>query len=210
MSIKDNRLLKVVAAGAAAVMILGLAAAVTSAQRGPGGRQEWQDPGGPGGGFGRGMMGGPGMGGPGMRGGRGGPGGPLGLLGPEMRALELTDAQRELIRGVLASHQDASDAIGQEMAEARRGLHLTITADAENPDAIAAAVQAVSAVELKAALLQAQVHREVFAQLTPEQQQKAKELKADAEKRMKERTERMRERRKQVQDAMTIGDPGLV
>jgi Spy/CpxP family protein refolding chaperone len=131
-----------------------------------------------------------------MRGGRGGPGGPLGILGPEMRALELTDAQREQIRGVLAPHQEAFQAIGREMAEARRGLHQAITADAENPDVIGAAVQLVSAVELKAALLRAQVHREVWAQLTPEQQEKAKALKADAEKRMKERTERMRERRK--------------
>jgi Spy/CpxP family protein refolding chaperone len=127
-----------------------------------------------------------------------------------MRALELTDAQREQIRGVLTPHQEALQAIGREMAEARRGLHEAITADVENAGAISAAVQALSAVELKAALLQAQVHREVWAQLTPEQQQKAKELKADAEKRMKERAERMRERRKQVQDATTIGDPGLV
>ena len=35
MSIKDSRLLKIVAGGAAALMVLGLAAAVTSAQRAP-------------------------------------------------------------------------------------------------------------------------------------------------------------------------------
>ncbi|MEW5983894.1 MAG: Spy/CpxP family protein refolding chaperone [Acidobacteriota bacterium] len=211
MSIKDNRLLKVVAAGAAAMMILGLAAAVTSAQRGSGDPARLQGPGGPGGpggpmgGRGRGMLGGPGM-----RGGRGGPGGPLGVFGGGMRALELTDAQREQVRTVMESHQADLDALGARMAEARKALHDAITADVPNEALIREAAAGVAAVEADGAVLRSRIHAEVFSLLTAEQQQKAKELKAEHEKRMKERTDRMRERRKQIQDTMRIGDPGLV
>lgn len=212
MSIKDSRLLKVVAAGAAGVMILGLAAVVTSAQRGLRDGPPMVGQGGPGGAMGRGMMGGPGM-----RGGRGRPGGPLGMLGPGMRALELTDEQRQQIREAIQSHQPEFEAIGKEMGAARRALQEAITADEIDLVAIGNRVDAVAAVEKKAAILRATAHAEVVALLTPEQQQKAKELKAQAEKRMKERTEQMRERRdqmrqrrQQIQDTTPIGDPGLV
>ena len=82
--------------------VSGLALATTFAQDGP-------PPGEPGA-----HRRGPGPGGPDGFGGPGGPGGPMGLLGefgPGLRALELTDAQREQIRGI-AKTSSARSAIG--------------------------------------------------------------------------------------------------
>lgn len=225
MNTRDNRLVKAVAAGAAAVMVLGLASVGTQAERPQGDRQQVQGPAGPGGGPGRGMMGRPGMGGPGMGrpgmgvpgmrgpGMRGGPGGPLGILGPAARALELTDAQHEQIRGVMESHKTAFESLGPKLAEARKALHDAITADVVDEAAIRAQAAAVAAIEADEAVLRATVHSEVVKVLTAEQQERLKTLKAEGERRMQERSERVRQRREQIrqyQDTMPIGDPGLV
>jgi len=207
-----------VAAGAAAVMVLGLASAGTQAARQQGDRPQVQRPAGPGGGFGRGMMGappmgGPGLGGPGMRGGRGGPGGPLGILGPAARALELTDAQREQIRGVMEPHKAAFESLGPKRAEARKALHDAITADVLDEAAIRSQAAALAVIEADEAVLRATIHAGVVKVLTAEQQEKLKALRAEGEKRMQERSERVRQRREQIrqyQDTMPIGDPGLV
>lgn len=151
-----------------------------------------QDPAAPGGHRGAGMMGqgmmGPG--GPGMRGGPGG--GPFGMLGPGLRQLDLTDAQREQVRTIMESHRDAQKAIGDRMRTARKALQDAIAADTFDENAVRAAAGAVSAVDADAAVLQAKIHGEVFAILTPEQVKKAKELRTEMENRMKEGRGRMR------------------
>jgi len=60
--------------------------------------------------------------------------------------------------------------------------------------AIRAMSAEVAAVQADAAVLRAKVHQEVFSLLTAEQQARAKELRAQAQTRMKERASRMRER----------------
>lgn len=138
-------------------------------------------PGGPGGfGFGRGP---------------GGPFGMLGELGRGLRQLELTDAQREQLRGVMQSHQAAFREIGDRLRIAHEALHSAVTADAVDEAAIRARSADVAAIQADAAVLRARVHQEVFSLLTAEQQAKARELKAQAEARMKERASRQRERR---------------
>jgi periplasmic protein CpxP/Spy len=141
-------------------------------------------PGGPGGfGFGRGP---------------GRPFGMLGELGRGLRELELTDAQREQLRGVMQSHQAEFREIGDRLRTAREALHAAVTADAVDEPAIRARSADVAAIEADAAVLRARVHQEVFSLLTAEQQAKAKELKAEAEARLKERASRLRERRSRV------------
>ena len=132
------------------------------------------------GGMGRGMMG---QGGPGMR---GGPGGPFGMAGLPLRGLELTDAQREQVRTIMESHSADQKAVGDKMIAARKALHEAIAADTLDEAAIRAAAAEVGAAEADAAVLQAKIHGEVFAILTPEQVKKAKELRSEMENRMKE------------------------
>jgi len=126
----------------------------------------------------------------GMRGGPGGPGGPgggpLGFLGPGARELNLTDAQREQIRTAVQAHQDEMKAIQERVAAARRALDSAVTGDAFDENAIRAAAGELAAAEADGAVLRARVHQAAFAVLTPEQKQKAKELKLQMEQRMKD------------------------
>ncbi len=127
--------------------------------------------------MGRGMMG---PGGPGMR------GGPGGMFGLPLRELALTDAQREQVKAIMESHRDEQKAAGDKMMAARKALHEAIAAETFNEAAIRAAAGEVGAAEADAAVLQAKIHGEVFAILTPEQVKKAKELRSNMENRMKE------------------------
>lgn len=138
-----------------------------------------------GGGRGRGHMG------------RGGPGGEFGRAGFGLRQLDLSDAQRQQVRTIMQSHRDEFKAIGEKMRTARGRLHDAVQADSVNEEAIRTASSDLSQVQADAAVLRAKVHQEVFATLTPEQQQKAKTLRAEAEKRRDERRQRMEQRLKE-------------
>jgi len=173
--------------------ISGLALATTFAQDGP--PQDGPPPGGP-------RMHRMGPGGPGGPRGPGGPGGPgglmgglLGELGPGLRALELTDAQREQIRGIATSHEAEFREIGERLRTAHQGVEALVTADAVDETAIRARSGEVAAVEADAAVMRARVHQEVFGVLTAEQQAKARDLRAQMAARMKERSENRKERR---------------
>jgi Spy/CpxP family protein refolding chaperone len=169
---------------AAAVVMAGIGV-VVSAQMGP--RHGMGAGQGPGGSGGAGMMG-PG---PGMRGGPGG--GPFGMIGQELRMLDLSDAQRQQVRAILDSHKDELKGIGDRMQTARKALHDAITADAVDETAIRTKAADVALVDADAAVLHAKMHAAVFAVLTPEQQQKAKELRGTMENRMKGGRERIRQ-----------------
>lgn len=127
-----------------------------------------------------------GMGGPG-RGGPMGPGGPLGImpmLGPE---LGLTDAQKDQIKNIAASHRDEWPALGDRARVARKALNDAVTADALDENLIRQRSAEVGAVESDLAVARARAHAEVFNLLTPDQKSKAKELHAHAENRMGQR-----------------------
>lgn len=175
----------VLAAGVAVALVAG-AAAVTAAARG-------QGPGG-----GPGMMG-PGPGGPdgpGFGPGRRGPGGPVGLM-RGLRGLDLSEAQRESVRAIAEQHKAEFQSIGERMRTAQKALHEVEIAETLDEAAIRAKVSDRAAVEADAAVLRARVHQEVWALLTPEQQQKARELRAQLEQRMQERHQRFQQRQQQ-------------
>jgi periplasmic protein CpxP/Spy len=139
-----------------------------------------------------------GPGGPGGRGFGPGPGGRFGMLGElghGLRQLELTDAQREQLRAVMQSHQAEFTEIGDRIRTAHEALDAVVSADSVDESAIRARSADVAAIQADAAVLRAKVHQEVFSLLTAEQQAKAKELRTQAQTRMKERASRMRERR---------------
>jgi len=68
-----------------------------------------------------------------------------------------------------------------------------VTADTVDDAAIKAAAARVAEVEVRAALLRATVHRDVFGLLTPEQQQKAKTMRNDAKARVRKAIDRVLE-----------------
>ena len=173
---------------ALAVITLGLGS-IAMAQPGAG------DGGGRRGHFGRGF----GPDGPGR-----GPGGPGGL---PLRELELTDAQREQVKGIFDSHKDEFQAIGERMKTARQAQVAAIEAQPLDEAAIRAKTAELATVEADAAVLRAKVQAAVFQVLTPEQQEKAKTLKAEQQKRRAEMRERFQERRQQRQQQKQQANP---
>jgi protein CpxP len=109
------------------------------------------------------------------------------MMGHALRALDLTDAQREQIRTILESHKNEFKPVAERMIVARQELNDAVTAGVVDEAAIRGAAAKVAAVEADAAVMRAKVHAEVFAVLTPEQQAKARELKAQARERLKQR-----------------------
>jgi periplasmic protein CpxP/Spy len=138
--------------------------------------------------------------------GRGGPGGPGGSGFP-LRQLDLTDAQREQVKAIFDSHKDEFQAIGERLKTARQAQVAAIETQPIDETAIRAKTTELSAVEADAAVLRAKVHAAVFQVLTPEQQEKAKALKAEHEKRRAEMRERFQERRQQRQQQKQQANP---
>jgi len=155
---------RAVAAGAVVALVVAVAAVgVAAQQQAPAGRNRLAAPGAPGMALRaavRGMV---------LRG---------------LRALDLTDAQREQIKGVMQASKDDFKAVARDMVAARRALNVAVTADAVDEAAIRAASAQVAEVEVRAALLRAKVHAGVQGVLTPEQQQKAKAMRGAARKRV--------------------------
>lgn len=153
--------------------------------------------------MGQGMMG-PGQG---MRGRPGG--GPFGMIGPELRALDLADAQHQQVQQIVTAHQGEITAISDRMMAARKALNDAITADTFDEGAIRAKAAEVSAVDADMAVLHAKVHAAVFAVLTPEQVKKAKELRGQMENRMKEGPRHMRQHGGQATEPRAEDDISL-
>lgn len=126
--------------------------------------------------------------------GRGGPGG-MSALGLPLRQLDLSEAQREQVRGIMNTHEAAFKEIGDRLRTAHQGVREAVGADTVDEAAIRARSAEVAAVEADAAVLRAKVRQDVLSILTAEQQASAKELRAAAETRMKERAGKVREHR---------------
>ncbi|MGD9905612.1 MAG: Spy/CpxP family protein refolding chaperone [Vicinamibacterales bacterium] len=139
---------------------------------------------------GRGMMG---------RRGPGGPDGPGGALALPLRGLDLSESQREQVRTALDGHKAEFDAVRSRLQTARGALQAAVTAETFNEAAVRQAAIDVAAVEADGAVLRAKVHSEVWALLTPEQQQKARDLRAQRTERQAQARERLGQRRQQRQ-----------
>jgi protein CpxP len=143
----------------------------------------------------RGDMGPMGQGGPGRPGrGPGGADGPAGII-PGLRALELTATQREQLNVAMASHKAEFEAHATARQAARQALHAVVTADVFDEAAIRQTSADLAVVDADGAVLRAKVHAEVWALLTPEQQQKAKAQQAEREARRGQIRARIEQRR---------------
>ena len=179
----------VFAAGLALSLVTGTAAVslVARGQGSGGGPEMWGGQGGPGG--------------PGFGPGRRGPGGPMGGVMMGLRGLDLSEAQRSSIQAIAENHKAEFQAIGERMRAAQKALAEVETAETVDESAIRARVSDRAAVEADAAVLRARVQSEVWALLTPEQQQKARDQRAQRQQRMQQREQERTQRREQRQGA---------
>lgn len=124
-----------------------------------------------------------------------GPGAPpLGIELP-LRQLDVSEAQREQMRSIVEAHAAQARTLAERARAAREALREAITAEVLDEALVRQRAADVAAVEADLAVLRAQIHQQVFAVLTPEQQQKARDLRAQAQERLRQRLEQMRERR---------------
>lgn len=128
--------------------------------------------------------------------GPGGPGGPGGAFGPLhvelLRGLDLSETQREQVRTIMTSHRDEAQALQQRQQAAMRALQEAT--EGTDEAAIRQQGEAVGTVIADAAVLRSKVRAEVWAVLTPEQQAKAEQLRAERKTRMAERQKQMQQR----------------
>ena len=174
MDFKNRTFLSSLAATLGVIIVAGLGIVAIVAQQGP-------PPGrGPDG------QGGPGGRGPGMMG--RGPGGPMaGMMMRGLGQLDLTDQQKADVKKVMESNRDVTKGIAARMIAAREALGDAVTVDGKIDEAdIRAKATALGLVEADAAILRANVHAQVFALLTPEQQAKARQLRAEGKGHMKQ------------------------
>ena len=120
-----------------------------------------------------------------------------GVQGLPLRQLELTDAQREQVRGIVSARSADFKSIADRLRVAREAQHAAVTRVPVDESEVRARVSETAAIEADAAVLRARVHEQIYQVLTPEQQQKAKTLQAERQKRRAERAERMKQRSEQ-------------
>jgi len=94
------------------------------------------------------------------------------------KELDLSDAQRLQVRGVLKSHADEIVAHVKAAMEARRALHDAVMASSPDDAAIRSLAAQVGAAHADGALMIVKLRSEIWPILTPEQQQKLVSLHA--------------------------------
>lgn len=124
--------------------------------------------------------------GPGRRGpgGFGGPGAPAGPGGLPLRALNLTETQQDQIKQLTEQYREQNRTVGEQLRmaiEVQRKAVETIPVD---EGLIRSTTQALAEAQTEMAIQQARLQSEIFALLTPAQQDQARKLQAEREARL--------------------------
>lgn len=135
---------------------------------------------------------GPGPGGPGRRGPGFGRGGPQAAF--PLRALDLTDAQREQVRQVTQQHFEQERDLLERVRAAREAQRQAAQTVPFSEPQVRATAEGLAALEADLSVSQARLQSEILALLTPEQQQRLQKMRAEREARVKERQDRFRQR----------------
>jgi Spy/CpxP family protein refolding chaperone len=131
------------------------------------------------------------QGGPGRGAGPFGPGGRGGFgAGFALGQLNLSDAQKQQVQGIMQRDREQMRSTMQRLNEAMQAQHAAINQVPVNEQAVRAAAAQVASVQADLAVAQARVHADIWNILTPEQQTKAKELEQQAQTRARERQQR--------------------
>lgn len=109
------------------------------------------------------------------------PGQDRGFLGgrgpaPMLTHLNLSDAQREQVRAIVAEARQGDDAPMRKVAELRRELHAAVFADSPDQAKIDQLTTGITQAEADALSRRIEVELKIAQVLTPEQRAKAREL----------------------------------
>lgn len=139
-------------------------------------------------------------GGPMGPGGRMGPGGPMGLGGPggpgqgrgpmasglPLGQLGLSEDQQSRVQEIMARHRGDLQPLGERLRVAAEAQRKAIETVPVNEGLVRSTSDVVAAAQADMAVLQATIHSDVFAVLTPEQQKKAARIAAERDAKMKQ------------------------
>jgi Spy/CpxP family protein refolding chaperone len=90
-----------------------------------------------------------------------------GFQGLPLRQLELTDAQREQVRGIVSARSADFKSIAERLRTARDAQHAAVTRVPVDENEVRARVSEAAAIEAEAAVLRARVHEQIYQVLTP-------------------------------------------
>jgi periplasmic protein CpxP/Spy len=124
-----------------------------------------------------------------------GPGGPGGA-GLPLAQLNLTDAQREQIRSITEQRPDQGQQLQERLRAAVDAQRKAVETLPVNEGAIRAAAQELALAEAEVAIQRAHTRADVFAILTPEQQEQVKTLQDHRGARLQPRRDRLADRRR--------------
>ena len=129
----------------------------------------------------------------GQFGGRGG----FGSAGFELRALNLTEAQREQVREIRERYREQMRTASQHLSEAMAKQRQAIETLPANETLITSATQDMTQAQVEVAIQQARLNADVWAVLTPEQQAQATKLRAERKARFEQRRQNLQNRQTQ-------------
>jgi Spy/CpxP family protein refolding chaperone len=112
-----------------------------------------------------------------------------------LRGLDLTEAQQQQVREIVQRHRDEMRTAGEQVGKALDEQRTAVETTPVNEGLIRSTTQALAEAQTDMALLQARIHSEVFSILTPEQQEKAKQLREQRESRFRTLRERRQQQR---------------
>jgi periplasmic protein CpxP/Spy len=136
---------------------------------------------------------GPGFGGPLGRG--AGPG-DFGAA-PLLRGLNLTDAQQQQVRQLASQMREQGRPVFEQVRKAEDARRAAMEAVPLDEGRIRTVMQQLGQAQTELAILQARFQSDVYALLTPDQQEQAQKLRAEREARLKQRQDRLQQRLQQ-------------
>lgn len=122
-----------------------------------------------------------------QQGGPGGPGGPRGGLGPLVRDLNLTDAQKAQVKQIVDSFEESTKTLREQLFKAGGGPFDELKDGAFDEAAVRAAAQARASIQVELEVAHARMMSQIYAILTPEPKAKLAERRQQFEQKRRER-----------------------
>jgi Spy/CpxP family protein refolding chaperone len=115
-------------------------------------------------------------------------------MGPglALNQLNLTEAQREQVRGIRDRYREETQAFARRLGEAAEKQRQAIETLPVNETLITSATQDMTQAQVDIAIQEARLNAEVWAVLTPEQQAQATKLRAERKAQMEQRRQERR------------------
>ena len=114
--------------------------------------------------------------------------------GLALRALDLTEAQREQVRQLAQQHREQTRPLLERVRTAEQARRQAVEAIPFSESQIRAASEALAEIETDLAVQGARLQADIYALLTPEQQGTLQKMRAERDARLKQRLGRLQQR----------------